>query len=256
MHQRVIEQSTIPASGGGERGCCRRPIPQRAARSLFIWGLGACFVLGAGRAQASDIPSAAGLEGESWEELAPMLMQIVNLSALDPGFAAGMVPGTWVAAAVDGALRVEAEKPESPASLSERGAAPAQVWPVGPWSSSAALAASIQAVQPGAVVGLYRALRPRLEAECRLRKVMAEDCERAIKVTASRLSASSVAAHSAKPEVLPPTPLTPTQKSVAQLGQPAAEALRKGIRAVGTTLWGPPKRHPQSQPQPQPRPQP
>lgn len=176
----------------------------------------------------------SGAEAEALEELAPMLLQIINLSLLDPGLAAGLVPESWVEAAVDGALRVESEAPSVRAEP-----APAQSWPVGPWSSSASLAAAIQAVQPAAVVGLYRALRPRLDGECRRRALDAEACERAIKVTASRLSASAVVAEAAKPTA---APLTPTQHAVSQLGEPAADALRERIRAVGTTLWGAPSR--------------
>lgn len=173
-------------------------------------------------------------EAEAWEELAPMLLQIINLSALDPGIAAGLVPETWVAAAVEGALLVESEKPSPGATQS-----PAQTWPVGPWSSSDSLAASIRAVQPSAVVGLYRALQPRLNGECKRRDIAAAACERAIKVTASRLSASAVVAQAARPSA---APLTPTQAAMSKLGEPAADALRTRIRSVGTTLWGPPQR--------------
>jgi hypothetical protein len=213
-------------------------IGKRSTRACVVVGtLG--LLVSASPAIAAEGQPKASLDATALEELAPMLLQIINLSALDPGFAAGMVPETWVEAAVDGALLVESES----ASVRAHHPAAAQMWPIGPWQSSASLAASIQSVQPGAVVGLYKALRPRLEAECRRREVDATGCERAIKVTASRLSASSVVAHAARPGAVP---LTPTQAAISNLGEPAADALRKRIRAVGTTLWGPPRAIPRS----------
>ncbi len=213
------------------RGHARAPRPKPVTIAVAFT---LAFLGGASPAASAGGVAPLPADAEAWEELAPMLLQIINLSALDPGIAAGLVPEAWVAAAVDGALQVESELPSARADQ-----APAQTWPIGPWTSSVSLAASIRAVQPGAVVGLYRALRPRLDGECKRREVDAAACERAIKVTASRLSASSVVAQAARPNA---QPLTPTQAAVSKLGAPAVDALRTRIRSVGATLWGAPRR--------------
>jgi len=200
---------------------------QRAGRIFKSFGL-IPFVL-FGPALADDAV-ARSLGDEQFYALAPQLAQIVNLALLDPVLASSLVPDPWIESLTASALAVEAEvpgrfgDPDRPHS-----------WPIGAWRTPAALVASIDSVEPRAVAALYRALRPRMARHCRQRETSFEKCERAIRVSMSRLSAPSVQARAAGGTA---TLVTPTQRELARLGEPVVLAVRNRLKGVGKALWG------------------
>lgn len=173
------------------------------------------------------------LGDEELYALAPYVAQIINLALFDPVLAASLVPDPWIDSVATGALAVEAEvavkpgKPDSP-----------HPWPIGPWTSPASLAASINAVEPRAVASLYAALRPRLALNCRQRGTSIERCERAMQIAISRLSAPSVRERATRNAA---APITPTQQALARLGEPVVLAIYGRLRGLHTALWSDPK---------------
>ena len=184
-------------------------------------------IVGSALADSSDERS---LGDEQLYALAPQVVQIVNLAILDPTLAATLVPDPWVDSLAESVLAVEAEvparfgEPDRPHS-----------WPIGAWSRPAALVASIDSVEPRAVAALYRALRPRFALNCRRRGTTFEKCERAIRVSMSRLSAPSVQARAAGGTT---ALITATQRELARLGEPVVLAVRDRLQGVGKALWG------------------
>jgi len=184
-------------------------------------------IFGPALADESGRPS---LGAEQLFALAPQLAQIVNLAILDPVFAASMVPDPWIDTLAESALAVEAEVPAK-AGKSD----PPRGWPIGAWPSPGAMVASIESVEPRAVAALYRALRPRFARNCRRRGTTFEKCERAVRVSMSRLSAPAVQARAAGGTA---TSMTPTQRELARLGEPVVLAVRDRLDGVGKALWG------------------
>lgn len=179
---------------------------------------------------AENERSPATLGTEQLYALAPHLAQIVNLAQLDPALAAQLVPETWVDALAAGVLAVDAEEP---ARAEERD--PPRSWPIGPWTSRAALVRSIDALDPRAVASLYRALRPRFAAHCKHRGTSLGDCERAMRRTMARLGDASV---HARTQGATSAPVTVTQRELARLGEPVVRSVRRRLRELDRMLFG------------------
>ena len=179
-------------------------------------------------------PPKAVLDRQELYAIAPYLVQIVNLSVLDPVLAASMVPEGWIDSLNEGALAVEAEVAVPVAAATPD---PPVAWPIGPWTDPDALAASISALQPFAVATLYKALEPRFTANCRAREVTPAACRRALRSAVSRMSASVIHARTLG---RPVERMTPTQREFARLGEPVVLATRRQLKGLGTALWGAP----------------
>jgi hypothetical protein len=164
--------------------------------------------------------------------LAPYVAQVINLALFDPNLAAGLVPDPWIDSLTEGVLKVESEIPIKRAKAD----AP-QTWPLGPWTTPASLAASIDAVQPRAVASLYTALRPRFALQCQKRGTSIDRCEDAMRITIARLSAPSIRARAIGHRT---TPVTPTQRALAQLGEPVVVSVNQRLQDVQRALWGNP----------------
>lgn len=179
---------------------------------------------------ASEGSGPAAADTDPLLALAPHFAQILQLAAVDPAFAVTLVPDPWIESLVAGALAVEAEVAVRPPASD-----PPQHWPIGPWPTPASLAGAIEAVDSGAVIALYRELKPRLAGHCRQRGVSLADCDRALRASGSRLSARSVLERATDGSV---SPITPTQRELARLGAPVAIALRNQIQQLGKAVWG------------------
>jgi len=202
----------------------RKNIAQRARRLCV---LAICLLTFPASGNETIAPT---YDREQLSSLVPLVVQIVNLSALDPVFAASLVPDAWLQAIVDGAFEIEAETATRPPKLD----APLP-WPVGPWATPASLVSTIRTAQPTAVAGLYRALQPRFVGHCRLRKASFKACDEAIRIAAARLSAPSVHARAGG---RPATAVTPTQREVARLGESPTAALHDQILLLARKVWG------------------
>jgi hypothetical protein len=204
---------------------------RRAAASLTGILALVCFTTSAS-SEAAEPETDETLAEEQLYALAPHAAQIVNLAQLDPVLAARLVPEIWLDSLTTGAIAVEAEVAVEFDQID-----PPHTWPIGPWRSPTALVTSIEAVNPGAVASLYRALRPRIAANCRKRKVTAEKCEAAIRSSVERLTDRAVL-NRASGEPAPA--MTPTQRELARLGEPVVIALRTRLGSLGLSLWGGP----------------
>ncbi len=179
---------------------------------------------------SADQPASLGSDDPAMEWI-PYAIQLVNLAALDPNVAANLVPDTWIEFALSEAFDLEGEKElKAPARDSAR------AYPIGPWTTPDALAATVKSVAPRSAVSLYRALGPRLAVHCQRLEKPKADCHRAIRVSLVRLSDSAVVARSSG---RPAPAITPTQRELARLGKPVVVAIRDLVRVVGANLWGP-----------------
>lgn len=170
------------------------------------------------------------LSDEQLLALAPHAAQVVNVALFDPVMAASLIPEAWIDSLTTGALSLEAEVP---ARKSEP--EPPHAWPIGGWRTPADMVSSIRGVEPRAVAALYRALRPRLAANCKRRASTYEACDRAIRASVSRLSAPSVSARASGETK---TPMTETQRELARLSKPVVVALGQRLRGLDAALWG------------------
>jgi len=180
---------------------------------------------------SSEVGRATTADPDQLAVLAPHLAKILQIAAVDPALAVAIVPDAWIDSLVAGALAVEAEVAVRPPHSD----APQQ-WPIGPWPTPVSLAGTIGEVDVGTVVVLYRELKPRLAGRCRQLGASLAACDRALRVSGSKLSSHAVLARATDGSV---TPITPTQRELARLGVPVVTALRDQIQLLGIALWGP-----------------
>lgn len=164
-------------------------------------------------------------------DVAPYVARILDVAAMDPALAAALIPAPWIEFLVAGAFELEAEVAVRPSESD-----PPQQWPLGPWSDPSSLAGAIQALDSRVVAALYRELKPRLATHCARRGASLSACDRAMRVSGSKLSDHSVLERAADASM---SPITPTQRELARLGVSVVTALRDQIQLLGIALWGP-----------------
>lgn len=170
--------------------------------------------------------AAAGID--PWQSVSRMV-GLLNLALLDPGVAASLVPDPWLDAFVLGALEVSAE--ESSTRLGEDGA---PAWPIGPWSSAASLAESIEAVDPRAAGALYGALGSRLDPRCRAAGLSLRACDARIRLALGRLTSPAVAARVGGNVAIP---VTRSQRDLARMGPEVVQASTRKLSAIERVVW-------------------
>lgn len=182
------------------------------------------------RQAASASVTHQSLSDEQLRVLMPAIVQALNLASLDPVLAANFIPASWIESLVLGAVAVEAEVPTE-----LEGKYVPRTWPIGPWAHSSSMVATISAVDPAAAAALYRALRPRIKAQCAQLGLTLPECERAIRKSMHRLSDPCVRA-GAIGNIK--TSMTPTQRELARLGEPVVVALHDQLQTLGKALFG------------------
>lgn len=196
------------------------------ALSLAPIVLGACDPAAAAAEPSAGLAIAAD---EAIHRIAPALPQIVNLALLDPQLASTMIPDEWIDSGIESARIVAHEEPRP-----RPGAAPPQVWPLGPFSTAHELERSIRSLDPAAAAALYGALGPRIATRCRAKGASFARCDQEIRMSLERLAEPVVSARVAGRD---DAPITDTQLEFARLGAEIVSAGKAKIEAVRRAVW-------------------